>query len=246
MKNFAPIPWLVLTFAAATQVLAQDAKKDEKTAASNQGAPESGIPSKESGGADKQANPTQSGAPGVVVPAVPPPAPKPLQTTSLDSLFKLVPEGRPHKGLRYPVMENGNITSFIQSERMTRIDENSLQFEDAIIDQKGETPMKFKLVRAVYNRVTGQLMSNQHSVIENADYTIEGDSLNYDRKSTVSRMTNIRMTIYNMSGLSGTPETTPAPVSGDPEGSSSSEKKDTKSKTPVEKAAAPESPAPPK
>jgi hypothetical protein len=225
MKLSATLPCIVLAVGASVAAFAQQTSsapesgqsklkastRDDKPDASLSSAatPESATPgaapvdgSKDDADPAKPAKPVAGGAPGAA--AAPSQIPKP-PTTSLDALFKLVPEGKTHEVVAYPVMENGVMASFIQSERMTRLDDNCLRFENAVIDQKGEKPMTFRLVSAVYNRSTDQLMSTQHSVIENADYTIEGDTMNYDRKSTTSRMTNIRMTIFNMQGLGGDP-----------------------------------------
>jgi hypothetical protein len=117
----------------------------------------------------------------------------------MDALFKLVPIGRTHEGVRYPVMENGVMTSMVTSERMTRLDENNLQFEDAIIDQRGNEPLRFYLERAVYSRVSELLLSNQPARIESATYHIESDSLSFDRKNNVARLDGrVRMTIFDL------------------------------------------------
>lgn len=127
--------------------------------------------------------------------------PKP-KASSLDALFRLVPIGRTHEGVRYPVMENGSLTSNVTSERMTRLDENSLRFEKAVIDQKGTDPLTFHLESAVYNRSSDLLLSNQPARIDSKTYQIEGDSLSYDRKSSVARMDGrVRMTIFDLDSM---------------------------------------------
>jgi hypothetical protein len=118
--------------------------------------------------------------------------------SSMDALFKIIPVGRTHEGVRYPVMDGNRISAVVDSEFMTRIDENNLQFENAVIDQRGEDPVVFHLTKAVYNRQLDQLMSTQPAMIESRTYRIEGDSLNYDRKNNVSRMDGrVRMTIFD-------------------------------------------------
>ncbi len=146
-------------------------------------------------------------AEGAAVPEKAPQTPeKPrfLQTGSLDALFKLVPVGRTHSGVKYPVMDNGALTALVESERMTRTDENSLTFENAVIDQKGNDPMTFRLIAAVYNKASNMLMSSQPAVIESPSYRIEGDSLAYDRGSGNSRMVGrVRMMIFDTGALNG-------------------------------------------
>jgi Lipopolysaccharide-assembly, LptC-related len=119
-------------------------------------------------------------------------------TSSLDALFKLVEIGRTHEGVRYPVLENGKMTSMVQSERMTRIDDNLLEMENAVIDQRADDPIKFYLQRATFNRKTDQLLSSQPTRIEGQTYEIEGDTMSYDRKNSVARLDGrVRMIVYD-------------------------------------------------
>ncbi len=143
--------------------------------------------------------------------------PKPAPMSNLDALFKLVPLGKTHTGVRYPVIEAGKISSMVVSERLTRLDENSLLFDNAVIDQKGTDPMTFRLQRATYSRTTDQLQSNQPAIIENKAYHIEGDSMNFDRKTNVSRLDGrVRMVIYDVAMMKAptpaAPAETPTPA----------------------------------
>lgn len=124
---------------------------------------------------------------------------KAAPTAGLDQLFRIIDLGRPQIGVRYPVLEKGKTTSLIISQRMTKLDENLLELEDAIIDQKnGDNPMKFFLERATYNRLTDQLLSAQPSRIESKDYQIEGDNMAFDRKNNVARLDGrVRMIVYS-------------------------------------------------
>jgi len=168
------------------------------------------------------------------VPATPAPATAAPRTknTSLDALFKLVPIGRTHEGVRYPVMEKGTLSSMVTSERMTRLDENSLQFEEAVIDQRGDEPLTFHLERATYNRASDLLLSSQPSRIESKTYQIEGDSMSYDRKSSVARMDGrVRMIIFDTDSMrkSESPASAaPAPATGSPANPPTGEKTETK------------------
>ena len=128
-----------------------------------------------------------------------PATPAKATTSPLDSLFKLVDVGRTHLGVRYPVIDKGILTSMATSERMTRLDDNRLLFEDAVIDQSSgsDDTLKFVLQRAEYNRQSEQLVSSQPSRIENKAYVIEGDSLAYDTKTRVARLDGrVRMIIF--------------------------------------------------
>ena len=130
-----------------------------------------------------------------------PATPAKATTSPLDSLFKLVDVGRTHLGVRYPVIDKGILTSMVTSERMTRMDDNRLLFEDAIIDQSSgsgsDDTLRFILQRAEYNRQSEQLVSSQPSRIENKAYVIEGDSLAYDTKTRVARLDGrVRMIIF--------------------------------------------------
>lgn len=144
--------------------------------------------------------------------AAPEAAPKRrVRATSLDALFKLVPIGRTHEGVRYPVMEKGKLTSMVNSARMTRLDEDSLQFEDAILDQRGDEALTFYLERAIYDRTADLLLSNQPARIESKTYEIEGDSMAFDRKTGQARLDGrVRMIIYESDPKKSAP--TPEPI----------------------------------
>ena len=167
---------------AAPAAAAEPAKNGEKSS----GAPAAAIP-----------GPVAATTPATPTAGMPRP-----KASSLDALFRLVPIGRTHEGVRYPVMENGSLTSNVTSERMTRLDENSLRFEKAVIDQKGTDPLTFHLESAVYNRSSDLLLSNQPARIDSKTYQIEGDSLSYDRKSSVARMDGrVRMIIFDLDSM---------------------------------------------
>ena len=146
-----------------------------------------------------------------------PVAPAKQSTSPLDSLFKLVDVGRAHLGVRYPVIDKGIMTSLITSQRMTRLDDNRLLFEDAVIDQSSgpnsEDTIKFILQRAEYNRQSEQLLSSQPSRIENKAYVIEGDNLAYDTKTRMARLDGrVRMIIFETPVPAPTAPAVPAPA----------------------------------
>ena len=148
-------------------------------------------------------------------------------TSPLDSLFKLVDVGRTHLGVRYPVIDKGVLTSMVTSERMTRMDDNRLLFEDAVIDQSSgsDDTLRFILQRAEYNRQSEQLVSSQPSRIENKAYVIEGDSLAYDTKTRVARLDGrVRMIIFESPTPAAptAPAPDPAPPAPSPEPSAPS------------------------
>ena len=150
-----------------------------------------------------------------------PATPARATTSPLDSLFKLVDVGRTHLGVRYPVIDKGILTSMVTSERMTRLDDNRLLFEDAVIDQSSgsDDTLKFILQRAEYNRQSEQLVSSQPSRIENKAYVIEGDSLAYDTKTRVARLDGrVRMIIFESPtpAAPAAPNPEPAPPASSP------------------------------
>jgi hypothetical protein len=141
---------------------------------------------------------------------------KPAPVSSLDALFKLVEIGRTHEGVRYPVLENGVMTSMVDSKRMTRLDENLLELEDAVIDQRSGDPIKFFLERGTFNKQTDQLLSGQPTRIEGKTYQIEGDTMSYDRKNNVARLDGrVRMVIYQTKAAAPT-ATQPEPAPTEP------------------------------
>ncbi len=202
---------ILFQLAAVGPLAAQETKPSPAPAAkATEKSPESAVALKaepataKSGNSSAEVKAAPDGAPPPAAaaaedPIAPVRPPLRQRSTSMDALFRLVPIGRTHEGVHYPVMDGNLISALVDSERMTRIDENSLRFENAVIDQRGTDPMTFRLVSAVYNRATDQLMSTQPAVIETKSYRIEGDAMNYDRKGNVSRMDGrVRMTIFDL------------------------------------------------
>jgi hypothetical protein len=181
-------PVLLLTIGMALISPAQEAKPP-------------GVPAQPS--ATKPATKAAATPPAAPTPA--PAAPAKLHpkvrsqgSSPLDALFKLVEMGRTHEGVRYPLFEDGVMTSMIISERMTRRDENLLEMENAVIDQRADDPIKFYLERATFNRQTDQLLSSQPTRIEGKTYEIEGDTMSYDRKNNIARLDGrVRMIVYD-------------------------------------------------
>jgi hypothetical protein len=86
-------------------------------------------------------------------------------------------------------MEDRKVATIVTSEVMTRLDEHNIEFQDAVIDQKGKDGMLMTLPKAVYNKQSDQLFSSQPSTVECPEYRVEGDTLSVDRKSNVYLMT---------------------------------------------------------
>ena len=148
-----------------------------------------------------------------------------LDVLSRSRLDMMMPSGRSHRGVHYPMYRpvatdravldpvlggvagvTAPLESLFESELMTRLDEDHVQFDRAQWVQYDETPaadgsavasMKLEIERGVYDLKNEILMTSQPVRIENRQFVIEGDTMLHDRASGLTRLTGrVRMTFY--------------------------------------------------
>ena len=124
----------------------------------------------------------------------------------LSSLSSILPQGKVHKGITFPVFEKGKLSSVLIPKEMLRRDEDNLDIKDMMIElysPTGQIDYTVKLLTALYHMPSEQLSSNERTVITGKSFTLEGDTMIYDMKESICRMTgNIRMVITNPSATS--------------------------------------------
>ena len=138
----------------------------------------------------------------------------------------MVPVGRSHRGVHYPMYRpveternaraplQGALTgvtaplaSLFESELVTRLDNDHVQFDRATWVQFDEKPaadgtakptMTLEIERGIYDLKNEILMTNQPVRIENQQFIITGDTMLHDRASGLTRLTGrAHMTFYN-------------------------------------------------
>ena len=162
-------------------------------------------------------------------------------------LDMMIPAGRSHRGVHYPMYRpldgerapvatgpgaitgiKASLDSLFESEVVTRLDEDHVQFDRAKWVQYDTKPaadgsslpkMKLEIERGVYDLKNDILMTNQPVRIENQQFVIEGDAMLHDRASGLTRLTGrVKMTFFNEDpdpAPASTPST-PAPAVSPP------------------------------
>ncbi len=150
-------------------------------------------------------------------------------------LDMMIPAGRSHRGVHYPMYRpldgerapvttgpgaitgiKASLDSLFESELVTRLDDDHVQFDHAKWVQYDTKPaadgsslpkMKLEIEKGVYDLKNDILMTNQPVRIENQQFVIEGDAMLHDRASGLTRLTGrVKMTFFNE-------EPEPAPAS---------------------------------
>ncbi len=168
-----------------------------------------------------------------------------IDVLSRARLDLMVPTGRSHRGVHYPVyrpVEPGRsetnpvpggsagvtapMASLFESDLVTRLDDDHVQFDRAKFVQFAETStgdgrntptMTLEMERGIYDLKNEILMTNQPVRIETPEFVIEGDTMVHDRASQLTRFTRAKMTFYtdepeSTPVLSGLPASSPAPA----------------------------------
>lgn len=162
---------------------------------------------------------------------------------SRSRLDMMIPAGRSHRGVHYPMyrpidgerapVTPGQVTitgikasldSLFESELVTRLDDDHVQFDHAkwvqydtklAADGSSLPKMKLEIERGVYDLKNDILMTNQPVRIENQQFVIEGDAMLHDRASGLTRLTGrVKMTFFNEDPDSApaSPPSTPDPA----------------------------------
>ena len=125
--------------------------------------------------------------------------------------IELLPVGKTNKGVRLPLYnkETGELQFVFNIGEMTPVDEKreNLDMVDLIVDvmgeeENGEDKMKIELITANYNTPRGIISSDEETVVTRADFILVGETIDFDAKRGVGRMTGrTKMTIFNFKRL---------------------------------------------
>ena len=135
------------------------------------------------------------------------PAPKPAAdpADAIDSMCKMIPEGRRNLKVHYPGFDNDRPSSLIVAAAMTRINPQEMFAEKLRIDLFGKEDkdnMRVDLKTGTYHLDTKMLVSDERSHVSRADFKVDGDSMEFDMTSSQGKMIrNVRMVIYDTSSF---------------------------------------------
>lgn len=155
-----------------------------------------------------------------------------MDVLSRARLDMMVPTGRSHRGVHYPIYRpvvtertasdsapgpvagvTAPLESLFESDLVTRLDEDHVQFDRAkwvqyeeqmAADGSARPTMTLEIERGVYDLKNEILMTNQPVKIENRQFIIEGDTMLHDRASGLTRLTGrVKLTFFNEESESG-------------------------------------------
>ena len=134
-----------------------------------------------------------------------------VATDGIGAMGKLIPEGMRNLNVGIPGFENGQPSSLITADALTRVDANSLFAEDMTIKIFGATPkedVKVSLRTATYKMDEKTLSSQERSRVARSDFFIEGDSMIFDTTTSQGKMVGrVHMVIYDTATFSQRPAT---------------------------------------
>ncbi|MDB6139781.1 MAG: hypothetical protein JWO94_2853 [Verrucomicrobiaceae bacterium] len=134
------------------------------------------------------------------------PAVKPDASDAIDSMCKMIPEGRRNLKVHYPGFDSGRASSLVTALAMTRVNPQEMFAEKLRIDLYGKEAkdnMRVDLKTGTYHMDTKMLISNDRSHVSRSDFKIDGDGMEFDMTSSQGKMIgNVKMVIYDSSSFS--------------------------------------------
>ena len=133
--------------------------------------------------------------------------------SQLTTFGRQIPAQRPNRGIWIPSFSGGLLSSVVEADVVTRIDDQRLFAENMTILLHGsedKDQVKVDMPSATYHMTSQMIRSNERSKVSRADFDLEGDSLVFDTTTSQGRMSgNVRMTIHDAkSFLKVKPDTT--------------------------------------
>lgn len=120
---------------------------------------------------------------------------------------KLLPLNKPNLQVKIPGFDKGELASMVEAEKLTRIDQVNLRLEDATIELV-QQELLIRLREALYNTEDAILSSNQTTTVSSKQFTMTGDTMDFDTKTGKGRMTAradgtgmVRMIIHNIDAM---------------------------------------------
>ena len=138
------------------------------------------------------------------------PAAKQDASDAIDSMCKMIPEGRRNLKVHYPGFDNGRPSSLVTAAAMTRVNPHEMFAEKLRIDLYGKEPkdnMRVDLKTGTYHLNTKMLTSEERSHVSRSDFRVDGDAMEFDMGSSQGKMIgNVRMVIYDTSSFNNSPK----------------------------------------
>lgn len=142
-------------------------------------------------------------------------APAEAPGSRLSEISKLLPLGRPNRGVMIPNIDpnTGEKRSLTNIETLTRVDDEQLALEDMRIDMFDETgspDVSIRIKHGSYHLPTDELRSDSRTKVVRKDFVIEADRMVFDTVKQEGKMEGrVEMTIYNFRSVQKAPPAAP-------------------------------------
>ena len=117
---------------------------------------------------------------------------------------RYMPLGKPNLRVKIPQFKDGILECVMRAGEMTRVSENDVNIKlmDIEFVGEGDSEMKIELKDATYNLSDKLISSKNRAVVRRSDFTLIGDSLDFDTEKRHGRMTGrVRMVIHDSGSL---------------------------------------------
>ena len=117
---------------------------------------------------------------------------------------RYMPLGKPNLRVKIPQFKDGILECLMRAGEMTRVSEDDVNIKlmDIEFVGEGDSEMKIELKDATYNLSDKLISSKSRAIVRRSDFTLIGDSLDFDTENRHGRMTGkVRMVIHDSGSL---------------------------------------------
>ncbi len=117
---------------------------------------------------------------------------------------RFMPLGKPNLRVKIPQFKDGILECVMRAGEMTRVSENDVNIKlmDIEFVGEGDSEMKIELKDATYNLSDKLISSKSRAIVRRSDFTLIGDSLDFDTENRHGRMMGkVRMVIHDSGSL---------------------------------------------
>jgi hypothetical protein len=117
---------------------------------------------------------------------------------------RYMPLGKPNLRVKIPQFKDGVLECLMRAGEMTRVSDDDINIKQMDIEFVGEddAEMKIELEEATYSLKDKLISSRNRAIVRRSDFTLIGDSLDFDTENRHGRMTGkVRMVIHNSANL---------------------------------------------
>lgn len=117
---------------------------------------------------------------------------------------RYMPLGKPNLRVKIPQFKDGILECLMRADEMTRVSDDDINIKQMDIEfvGDGDPEMRIELQEATYSLKDKLISSKNRAIVRRSDFTLIGDSLDFDTENRHGRMTGrVRMVIHNSASL---------------------------------------------